>query len=84
MGIEKFLSTSFIEHVSDNLGLRLTTPVRAGASGWRYDVDRKSLADLKTEIHSELARRQDSTDIRALIDALPWLSGHLAALPPLL
>jgi predicted ATPase len=84
VGIEKFLSTSFIEHANENLGLALTTPVGAEAPGWRYDVKRRRLSDLKSDVHRELARRQDPSDIQPLIDALPWLSGQLAAMPPLL
>jgi hypothetical protein len=84
VGIEKFFGTEFVEHLGDNFDIRLTTPVRGAAEGWRYDVNRRKLSVAKPEIHDELAKRNKPADIQPLIDALPWLSGQLAALPPLL
>jgi energy-coupling factor transporter ATP-binding protein EcfA2 len=83
VGIEKFLSTSFIEHVGSSLGLPLLTPRSSSQVTWRYDVNRSDLNARKSEIHQELADRNNPDDIRPLVAALPWLSRQLAESPPL-
>jgi len=85
VGIEKFFSTIFFEHVRDTLGLVLTAP--AGGPNpptWRYDINRQDFTPLKASIHAELAQRSDPADIAPLIAALPWLASQLLSTPPLL
>jgi AAA ATPase domain len=83
VGIEKFLSTEFFEEFDNEFNIRLMTPLKSATESWQYDVTRKKLAEYKSDIHDELTRRNSSGDIRPLIDALSWLSGQLAALPPM-
>ncbi len=82
VGIERLLSTEFIEHVAAALGLPLTTAV--GAQPWRYDIRRARYVAAKRAIHDELERRADPADIAPLINALGWLCSHVTAAPQLL
>jgi hypothetical protein len=83
VGIEKFLSTDFIEHVGAVLDLNLTTPVGAHAAR-RYDVRRQDFPGQKAAIHDELGLRANPADIAPLINALAWLCSQITAAPPLL
>jgi len=82
VGIEKFLSTEFMEHAAAALGLPLTAPV--GAQPWRYDVNRQNYVAAKSAIHDELQQRSDPADIAPLIAALGWLCTQVTAAPQLL
>jgi hypothetical protein len=84
VGIEKYLSTPFIEHVGSELSLPLTTPALSHGLQWRYDVSRQTYVALKPAIHRELAERCEPSDIAPLIGALGWLLSQLAETPPLL
>jgi len=83
VGIEKFLSTEFIEHANGSLGLHLTTPAAGSAQEWVYDIRRARLNSTKSAIHAELVARANPADIEPLSAALSWLSGQAAALPPM-
>lgn len=82
VGIEKFLSTEFMEHAAAELGLPLTAPV--GVQSWRYDVNRQSYVAAKPAIHAELEQRDDPADIAPLIAGLEWLCSQITAAPQLL
>jgi predicted ATPase len=84
VGIEKFLSTAFIEHAAQNLGLPLLAPAVPGNVPWRYDVARAAFLALKGQMHQELTQRNDPADLAPLRLALPWLLRQLADTPPLL
>jgi predicted ATPase len=81
VGIEKFLSTEFMEHAAAELGLALTAAV--GTQPWRYDMNRQNWAAAKSAIHGELERRADPADIAYLIAALAWLCSQVTAAPQL-
>jgi energy-coupling factor transporter ATP-binding protein EcfA2 len=76
VGVEKALSTHFIEHCQ-SLGLTLTTPAPGSTATWKYDVDRGSLKEAKTAIHRELATRKVKGDTQYLNKGLRWLNGLL-------
>jgi predicted ATPase len=84
VGIERFLSTEFIEQAAATIGLELSVPAVPQPGGWRYDVDRAELTNAKSQLHQELAQRTNVDDLAPLVAALPWLSGQLAGAPPLL
>jgi energy-coupling factor transporter ATP-binding protein EcfA2 len=83
-GIEKFLSTDFIEHAARQLGLQLLAPVPPHEPAWRFDVNKRSFEERKHAVHEELAQRANTDDLLPLKQALSWLSGQLAATPPML
>jgi predicted ATPase len=82
VGIEKFLSTEFIEHIAAVHELSLTTPV--ARQTWRYDVTRQDLGAAKSSIHTELRERANTADIAYLVQALPWLCSQVTDVPQLL
>jgi hypothetical protein len=83
-GIEKFLSTNFIEHAAHDLGLALLAPVAPHTPVWRYDVNRRVFEDCKSALHAELARRGETEDLAPLKAALPWLSAQASSAPPMI
>jgi predicted ATPase len=83
VGIEKFLSTQFVEHVAEEVGLSLQVPAKAEDEEWRYDVKRARLKASKHKIHAELRAREDPSDIGPLIDATEWLTQQLGETPTL-
>jgi predicted ATPase len=84
VGIEKFLSTSFVEEMQDEIDLPLVVPARPDAETWQYDIKRARLKEKKAAIHRELDERADPDDIEPLIEALDWLTRQLSGAPPLL
>lgn len=82
VGIEKLLSTDFIEHAAGAIDLVLTVPV--APQPWRLDVNRQDYTAAKARIHQELEQRADPADIAPLIAALPWLCSHVTTAPQLL
>lgn len=85
VGIERFLSTAFVEHASQTLGLHLTAPVGTNnPPAWRYDTPRAELNNVKSAIHADLRERDDPADLMPLVGAIPWLSRQLTAIPTLL
>lgn len=84
VGIEKFLSTTVVEHLRDEGVIELLAPVSPHAPIWKYSIDKKKLLDAKSHIHTLLDERDSDEDLRPLIDAISWLSSHLSASPPLL
>jgi energy-coupling factor transporter ATP-binding protein EcfA2 len=83
-GIEKFLSTEFIQHAAQQLGLQLLAPIPPHEPVWRFDVNKRSFEERKSALHRELAERANADDLSPLKNALAWLSGQLAATPPML
>ncbi len=83
-GIEKFVSTPFIEHLREHAQLKLLAPVPPDSPGWRYSIEKKRLVGAKDLIHRELRERSEPSDIRSLVDALPWLVQQVKDSPPLL
>jgi hypothetical protein len=84
LGIERFLSTRFVEFMRDRRSLPLLLPARPRAVSWRYSIEKKELEAAKPRIHVELRRRRRRGDIRPLVAALPWLSQQLKDTPTLL
>jgi energy-coupling factor transporter ATP-binding protein EcfA2 len=84
VGIEKFLSSTFVEELQDMVGLKLIVPARPEDESWKFDVKRTKLKDLKPAIHDVLREREDPADIDWLIDATDWLSQQLGPEPPML
>jgi predicted ATPase len=84
VGIEKLLSTTFIEQAAAEAGLALTAPVAPHDPGWRIDVNRAAYMGLKGRLHQILTERNDPDDLSPLKAALPWLTAQLAPAPPIL
>jgi AAA ATPase domain len=84
VGIERFLSTSFVEYLQKAIGLKLSIPARAADESWIYDVKRSHLKALKAKIHAQLASREDPADIELLLKATGWLTKQLTTTPTLL
>lgn len=84
VGIERFLSTDFVEELPNEIGLDLSVPASGSSVSWKYSVDKKEFLDHKGRIHDLLETQLDPDDIRPLINALPWLSRQLKDAPPLL
>jgi hypothetical protein len=83
-GIERFLSTAFVEDLQNEIGLQLKLPANPQRVVWSYDVDSKALKEKKRELHRVLRERDSVDDLGPLVDALPWLSGQIADAPPAL
>lgn len=83
VGIERFLSTAFVEHLNAEIDLRLQVPANPNQETWRYDVTRARLRELKPRIHAELEGREDPDDIRPLMEATEWLTQQLGETPTL-
>jgi energy-coupling factor transporter ATP-binding protein EcfA2 len=84
IGIERFLSTRFVEFMRDRRRLPLLLPARPSAVSWKYTIEKKELLNAKPRMHAELARRRRRADIEPLIRALPWLSQQLKDAPTML
>jgi hypothetical protein len=84
VGIEKFLSSGFVEELQDLIGLKLIVPARPDDETWKFDVKRTRLKTLRPAIHEVLREREDPDDIEPLIDATGWLSRQLGPEPPML
>ncbi len=82
VGIEKFLSTEFMENAAEKIGLALTKPVRKAP--WRYDINRQHFVHAKPDLHRELESRSNPDDIALLIGALDWLCSQASSAPQLL
>lgn len=82
-GVERFLSTEFVEFLGDEGIVDLLVPA-SSRPAWKYSVDKKQLAMAKADIHSELDDRDDPDDIEPLIQACDWLASQLKVAPPLL
>jgi predicted ATPase len=84
IGIERFLSTRFVEFMRDRRGLPLLLPARPTSVSWKYSIEKKELQAAKPQIHAELRRRRRRADLAPLVAALPWLSQQLQDAPTLL
>jgi 5S rRNA maturation endonuclease (ribonuclease M5) len=84
LGIERFLSTSFIEWMANRHGVELLSPAKPAGSSWRYGIEKKVLSESKTLMRREVLRRGRAKDIRPLIGALGWLTDHGKAAAPML
>jgi hypothetical protein len=84
VGIEKLLSTQFIEHLGARGILTLRVPADTSRVSWRYDVERREFEGAKARMHAELEERRAADDLLPLVGALGWLTAHLRAAPPML
>lgn len=82
VGIERFLSTAYIEHAQADLAMALKLPADPAAVSWKYDVDQRLFKEAKPAIHRDLADRAIQADIAPLVAALPWLNDLLNHAPP--
>jgi len=84
VGIERFLSTAFVEYLAQRGILDLVRPDRPERVTWVYGVEKKQLRAAKAQIHTELSVRDSEIDIAPLIAACGWLSAQLKDAPPML
>lgn len=75
VGIERYLSTAFVEKAAADLGLALTTPATAAAGSWKYGI--QNLKQDKSKIQQLLDTRADASDIAPLAQVSSWLSAQL-------
>lgn len=75
VGIERYLSTAFVEKAAADLGLALTTPATAAAGSRKYGI--QNLKQDKTKIQQLLDERADPSDIAPLTKVSSWLSAQL-------
>ena len=75
VGIERYVSTEFVEAARAELALALTTPASPAAGTWKYGI--QNLKDQKPALQKLLATRDTPADIAPIILVANWLAQQL-------
>jgi hypothetical protein len=84
VGIERFLSTKYIESFARRYDVELLVPADPTRASWAVGIEKRTLESIKTSLHRDLHERQRRSDIKPLVPLLDWLNRVIHATPPLL